>query len=273
MRSVSAPRYSQTLQTDPISAKMDSHEIHPPPAVQIHPHFPTREAISTTESSILDIPHHDAEWTTFLTMPTQNRIVDASPGSALAETDCLGFSGDKFCATAIPLTSWGSVHRVLSVPAESPFQSIRGGTEQVKTSSSTFSLPDYPRVTPSSLNIQPSSQLVPSTSATTLQTQTVSSLSLLPSRTSAADLNPSTTQFSTDQLHNTPVPPKPTSNDMNQSAAHQSGPIVAYIILGVFFGFGIICALVTNRKIINWVQESVRKRREMEEARRKVEGH
>lgn len=60
---------------------------------------------------------------------------------------------------------------------------------------------------------------------------------------------------------------------MNQSAAPQSGPIVAYIILGVFFGFGIICALVTNRKIINWVQESVRKRREMEEARRKVEGH
>lgn len=174
-RSVSATRDSQTLQTDSISPKMDSHEIHPPPAVQIHPHFPTRETISTTESSVLDIPHHDAEWTTFLTMSTQNRIVDASPGSASAETDCLGFSGDKFCATAIQLTSWGSVHRVLSVPAESPFQSIRGGTEQVKTSSSTISLPDYPRGTPSSLNIRPSSQLVPSTSATTLQTQTVSS--------------------------------------------------------------------------------------------------
>jgi hypothetical protein len=248
---------------------MNPHEIPPPLPHQIHPHLPGGATHPFTESSILGIPHQESVLTTFTTKPTQNRIFDAPPGSASAEIDCLRISGDKFCATAIQLTSWGSVHSVLSVPAESPFQRASESTQEVRTSSSTLSLPDQSQGPPLSHSTRPASQLISSMPATTFQTQTFSSF--LPSPTTANDLNPSRTQLPTGQLQTTPVLPIPTSNEMEHSGTRQSGPIVAYVILGVFFGFGIMSALVTNRKIINWVQESVRKRREMEEARRKVE--
>ncbi|KAK5058707.1 hypothetical protein LTR84_010971 [Exophiala bonariae] len=250
---------------------MNPHEIPPPFPHQVHPHLPDGATHPFTESSILDVPHQEPQWTTLTTKPTQNRIIDVPAGSGSAEIDCLRISGDKFCATAIQLTSWGSVHRVLSVPAESPFQRASESTQEVRTRSSALSLLDQSQGPPLSLSTRPPSQLTSSTPATTFQTQILSPF--LPSQTSANDLNPSATQLPTGQLQTTPVLPAPTSNEMEHSGTRQSGPIVAYVILGVFFGFGIICALVTNRKIINWVQESVRKRRELEEARRKVEEH
>lgn len=228
---------------------MNLDENHSSPPVQPNHHLTTG---LFAESSILDIPRHGSKGMTFSIEPTHNRIFDASSGlavsrqsgpsaSASAQISCFGASGHEICEafTAVQLSTWGSV---ITVPPASPY---------TRTS------------------MRPSSQVVSGTPATTLQTLTTS---LHPSSQMITnDVSFSSTQLPSNQLQTTASQPTPTSNDTNQSETHQSGPMVVYIILGVFVGFGIVCALVTNRRIVNWTQNSVKKRREMEEIRRKAE--
>lgn len=230
---------------------MNLDENHSSPPLQPHDHLTTS---LFGQSSILDIPHHGPKGTPFSTEPTQNRIFVASSGltvsepsgqsasaSASPQISCFGAAGHEICEafTAVELSTWGSV---ITVPPASSYK---------RTS------------------MRPSSQMVSGTPATTLQTLTTSFHR--PSQMTTNDVSFSSTQLPSNQVQTTASQPTPTSNDTNQPETHQSGPMVVYIILGVFVGFGIVCALVTNRRIVNWTQNSVKKRREMEEIRRKAD--
>jgi hypothetical protein len=249
-----------------------------PPFQSYKPPFTGTNSLSA-QSSILDIrPHGWSDWTTFSTEPIPNRIPDASSSSSSVQqvasstsdtTACIGVMGLNFCTglSAASSSTWASV---VTVPPESSLKPTGGSSGQDETSITTSPLLSVTSYNPAlSSSLWPSSP--PASGVPTTTFHTVSSPSNFPSQTITTDIVPSSNQSTSSQLQPTGSSPTSTASRNTQSEASRSGPIAVYIILAVFVTFGIVCALVTNRRIVSWTQAAIRKRSERNEARRKAE--
>ena len=228
-------------------------------------------------SSILDIPFHARpDWTTFQTEPVPTRMFAASISSLTTDASgCIGAQGIIICSgpggtSYVPTTS----QSVIIVPPESSLAATVGGDNpNIGTPTSPWYSTEHPSYSPAQ-----SSTNHPQSPETTMQTLSSTSpfnpisTTLSPSPSLIVSQSTFTTNTDTD------TPSKPTTNLIDTSGksgnfqSGQHGPIAVYIILGVFVVFGLVCAIVTNRRFVTCTQTAIRRRNEtiekLEEAKR-----